>query len=184
MEAIGALAGGIAHDFNNILMGIYGYTELVRNELDERDATAREYLEDRHPEPGLRPADPAQLARMRMLENFGDEAVLVGDLPKIWMPLWSPAEERNLEAMEQGRQGLRQRVLPYLERELDGRDYLCGRFTLADAPYMAMAMALQVDGMELGDFPAVAAYLERLRGRPSYRSIAPTTSLEDSAGSG
>jgi PAS domain S-box-containing protein len=30
MEAIGTLAGGIAHDFNNILLGITGYTELVR----------------------------------------------------------------------------------------------------------------------------------------------------------
>jgi len=34
MEAIGTLAGGIAHDFNNILMGIQGYTSLVRITLD------------------------------------------------------------------------------------------------------------------------------------------------------
>ncbi|MDY0221886.1 MAG: response regulator [Desulfobacterium sp.] len=34
MEAIGTLAGGIAHDFNNILMGIQGYTSLVRTTLD------------------------------------------------------------------------------------------------------------------------------------------------------
>ncbi len=33
MEAIGTLAGGIAHDFNNILMGIQGYTSLVRSKL-------------------------------------------------------------------------------------------------------------------------------------------------------
>ncbi len=30
MEAIGTLAGGIAHDFNNILMGIQGYSSLVK----------------------------------------------------------------------------------------------------------------------------------------------------------
>ncbi len=30
MEAIGTLAGGIAHDFNNVLMGIQGYTSLVK----------------------------------------------------------------------------------------------------------------------------------------------------------
>ncbi|MEN8210852.1 MAG: response regulator [Thermodesulfobacteriota bacterium] len=30
MEAIGTLAGGIAHDFNNILMGVQGYTSLVK----------------------------------------------------------------------------------------------------------------------------------------------------------
>ena len=31
MEAIGTLAGGIAHDFNNILMGIQGYSSLVKS---------------------------------------------------------------------------------------------------------------------------------------------------------
>ncbi len=33
MEAIGTLAGGIAHDFNNILMGIQGYSSLVRTQM-------------------------------------------------------------------------------------------------------------------------------------------------------
>ncbi|MCG8686638.1 MAG: response regulator [Desulfobacterales bacterium] len=37
MEAIGTLAGGIAHDFNNILMGIQGYTSLVKSGF-ERDS--------------------------------------------------------------------------------------------------------------------------------------------------
>lgn len=141
-----------------------------------------EFLEDRHPEPSLRPRDPQALARMRMLENFGDEAILVGDLPKIWMPMWSNPEDRNAEAMEAGREGLRQRAFPYLERELAGREYLCGEFTLADAPYMAMAMVLQVDGLDLSTFPNLAAYVERLKSRRSYRAIDPATSLEDSAG--
>jgi hypothetical protein len=47
-----------------------------------------------------------------------------------------------------------------------------------------MAMVLQVDGMALHDFPASAAYLNRLRARPSYRAIDPNTSLDDSAGGG
>jgi two-component system cell cycle sensor histidine kinase/response regulator CckA len=34
MEAIGTLAGGIAHDFNNILMGIQGYSSLVKTGFD------------------------------------------------------------------------------------------------------------------------------------------------------
>lgn len=142
-----------------------------------------EYLEDAHPEPALRPRDAVAAVRMRMLENFGDECVLVGDLPKIWMPIWSKPEDRNEEAMEAGREGLRNRALPYMEKELEGREYFCDRFTLADAPYMAMAMVLEVDGMVLSDYPNVAAYLDRLRARPSYKSISPKTSLEESAGS-
>jgi hypothetical protein len=41
---------------------------------------------------------------------------------------------------------------------------------------------LQVDGMSLAAFPRFAAYLDRLRARPSYRAIDPETSLEESAG--
>lgn len=39
LESLGALAGGIAHDFNNILTPLYGYTELVMQELDEKSQT-------------------------------------------------------------------------------------------------------------------------------------------------
>jgi glutathione S-transferase len=141
-----------------------------------------EYLEEQYPDPPLLPQEPVGRARARMLENFGDEAVLVGDLPLIWMPWWSKPEERDSARMEKGREGLRARALPYLEKEVAGREYLCGPFTLTDAPYMALAMVLEVDQMPLDNFPRVAAYLARLRGRPSYQSISPQTSLAESAG--
>jgi PAS domain S-box-containing protein len=43
MEALGTLAGGVAHDFNNILGGIYGFTRLARQRVE--DAQAREDLD-------------------------------------------------------------------------------------------------------------------------------------------
>ena len=141
-----------------------------------------EYLDERYPEPDLLPGDPLARARVRALENYGDEIVLSGPLPRIWMPWWSKPEQRNEEDMAQGRETLKQRALPFLEKTLDGREYLAGDFSLADAPYMAVAMVLQVDGMSLDGFPNFAAYLDRLRARPSYRAIDPRTSLADSAG--
>jgi len=141
-----------------------------------------EYLEERYPEPRLLPQDPLARARVRALENYGDEIVLSGPLPGIWMPWWSKPEQRNLEDMARARETLRSRALPFLEKSLDGRDYLAGAFSMADVPFMAVAMVLQVDGMSLDGFADFAAYLDRLRSRPSYRSIDPNTSLEASAG--
>ena len=37
MEAIGRLAGGIAHDFNNVLTAIFGYSDLLLEQMTEDD---------------------------------------------------------------------------------------------------------------------------------------------------
>ncbi len=164
-------------------LGKVPYLETDDDGVLHDSSVINEYLDDKYPEPALRPTGAANLARMRMLENFGDEAFLVGDLPGVWMPIWSKPADRDEDAMEKGREGLRHRGLPYLEKELQNKDYLCGVFSLADAPYMAVAMVLQVDGMDLSAFPNVEGYLGRLRQRDSYQSISPETSLDDSAGS-
>ena len=36
MEAVGRLAGGIAHDFNNVLTAIFGYADLLLEQLRRR----------------------------------------------------------------------------------------------------------------------------------------------------
>ncbi len=163
-------------------LGKVPYLETEEDGVIHDSTVINEYLDDKYPAPPLRPQGVSPVARMRMLENFGDEAFLVGDLPKIWMPIWSKPEDRNESAMEEGRQGLRNRGLPYIEKQIEGREYLCDDFSLADAPFMAVAMVLEVDGMDLSQFPNTAAYLDRLRARDSYQSISPKTSLDDSAG--
>jgi len=140
-----------------------------------------EYLNDAYPEPALLPDDAAARATARAFENYGDEGVLSKFLPLIWMPWWSPEENRDQESMEKGRVGLREQIFPYLESMLNN-DYLAGDFSLADIPFMSVAMVLQVDGMSVADFPKTAAYLDRLRGRDSYRAINPATPLAESAG--
>ncbi len=163
-------------------LGKVPYLETEKDGVIWDSTVINEYLEDRYPHIALKPDDAPSLARLRMCENFGDEALLVGDLPKIWMPWWSAPEDRNEDAMQAGRDALRSRSLPWLESML-GEEYLCGDFSLADAPFMAVAMVLEVDGMDISEFPKTSAYLERLRARDSYRAISPRTSLDDSAGS-
>jgi len=146
-----------------------------------------EYLEERYPEPHLMPSDVVARMRVREAEQFGDEALLGGSLPPIWMPYWSEPAKRDAERMEKGRETLRTRDLPYIEKLLASATaggYLCGAFSLADAPMMALAMVLDVDAMNLDAFGKVAAYLARLRERKSYRAISPRTKVADSSRGG
>jgi hypothetical protein len=38
-------------------------------------------------------------AKVRMVEQFADEAMLAGNLPPIWMPYWSEPQKRDSEAV-------------------------------------------------------------------------------------
>lgn len=142
-----------------------------------------EYLNEKRANNPLLPATPGQRAVARALENYGDEGVLSKFLPMIWMPWWSPKDQRDAQAMERGRQGLREEVFPFLQRTLSGQDYLCGDFSLADVPMMTVAMVLEVDGMNTSSFPEVADYLQRLRQRDSYQAISPQERMAETAGS-
>ena len=111
-----------------------------------------EYLEERYPQPRLLPSDVVARARVREAENFVDEAMLIGSVPLIWMPYWAEPAKRDAAAMERGREMLRKRDLPYVEKLLGVAGpggYLCGEFSLADTPLMALAMVLEVDKMAL-----------------------------------
>jgi glutathione S-transferase len=88
--------------------------------------------------------------------------------------------------MERGREMLRKRHLPYVEKLLGAAGpggYVGGEFSLADTPLMALAMVLEVDQMPLDEFPRVEKYLNRLRERKSYRAISPSTRVADAAAS-
>jgi glutathione S-transferase len=159
-------------------------------ELTIFDSTViNEYL-DEHYSSGTRlmPHNRVARAHVRQAEQFADEAILAGSLPLIWMPYWSPQEKRDEGQMEKGREMLRSRDLPFMEKLLEHNheagDYICGEFSLADAPLMALAMVLEVDQMKLDGFPRVAHYLELLRKRKSYRAISPKTKVAEASTAG
>jgi PAS domain S-box-containing protein len=47
MEAVGRLAGGVAHDFNNVLTAVFGYVDLLREELGDNAAAQQDLAEIR-----------------------------------------------------------------------------------------------------------------------------------------
>jgi glutathione S-transferase len=117
-------------------------------------AVINEYLEERHPEPPLWPADSEQRALARLLVFRFDE------LSKPYYAL-RREEEGAGEAFDA--------ALARLDAVLEERPFLTGpEFGLADIAYVPWLLrARDRMGVDVGRFPAVAAWLERLEARPS-----------------
>jgi glutathione S-transferase len=136
-----------------------------------------EYLEELRPEPRLYPRDRAERARARLLEDGGDWmlAGCVGDLlaETFRKPDAAQRDAARIEAAARTIHALYDR----LERELDGREHLCGDFGVADlATYLPVSFAAFF-GVPPGDAqPRLSAWLARVGQRPSVaREVASMT---------
>lgn len=129
-----------------------------------------EYLEEEYPHPPLMPVRSGERARARMFEDFADNSfttptsLLLAELQK---PEGGGNEERiqryRAEAV---------RVLEFLERHLEGREYLVGSFSLADVAFVPRLLVLPDLGIEVpGRLKRVLAWIERLKRRPSVKQL-------------
>jgi glutathione S-transferase len=117
-------------------------------------AVIAEYLEERFPEPPLWPADPAERALGRLLVHRFD---------RLGTPYY---------ALRRGDEDARGRLderLAELDRLLEARPFLSGAgFGLADIAYVPWILrARDRLGVDLGPFPALAGWIERLSERPA-----------------
>jgi GST-like protein len=65
-----------------------------------------------------------------------------------------------------------QRVYQVLEERLAGRDYIAGEFSIADIACFPWTRLGKGHGITLADYPAVAAWSDRISARPSARAKA------------
>ena len=131
-----------------------------------------EYLEDRYPEPALYPAAPAERARCRQLEAAADEILF----PHVWdrietvfYPPGSGDGGQSAERAERAGEALLDHQAT-LDRELAGREFLCGEFSVADIGTFVMLHAAATLGVPAApEHRNLGAWLERVAARPAVK---------------
>jgi glutathione S-transferase len=127
-----------------------------------------EYLEERFPKTPLYPAGAAERARCRVLEDLGDMVIAPNQGVLVREVFLKPdPSTRDAAAVSQTKAELA-RQYERLDRELGKHDYLCGQFSVADitcfSPINIMSL---MEGAPSAEFGALAAWLDRMRKRPS-----------------
>ncbi len=131
-----------------------------------------EYLEDEYPYPPLMPKDSDGRARARLMEDLRDNHFNIAFI-RIFRELrGKPENERDPKAIDAAKADIAA-CFERLDRELQGKDYLAGDFSLADIAFMA-----NLDLLEKFDIQVepknknVVAWIARLKARPSFAASA------------
>jgi len=131
-----------------------------------------EYLEDKFPARPMLPRDPVTRARARAFEDYAD-AYLMPSLFKIFAQARKPEAERDREKIAEGEREAREHFA-YLDRELKGRDYFAGEFSVGDISFIPPLANLERAGFSIpDDFPNLTAWWKRVKARPSFGASWP-----------
>jgi glutathione S-transferase len=128
-----------------------------------------QYLDEVTDGPKLMPEDPKRRAHARIWMSFADTdffpAVFVASVGRER----GFSEDRISEAFEKLEAALRK-----LEERLEGREYLADEVSLADVAHAGNFVRLrELEGrgeLSLAAYPNVAAWMERLESRESYKT--------------
>jgi glutathione S-transferase len=128
-----------------------------------------EYLDEVYDSPRLMPDDPQERASVRSWMAFADD-YFFPSIYRVRMGLQRGYSEDEIqEAMEKLDDSLSR-----LEHQLEGREYLAGRYTLADiaqAGNLHRLRQLAKSGeVSLEKYPSVVAWMERVESRESYKA--------------
>ncbi|MEN8160221.1 MAG: glutathione S-transferase family protein [Myxococcota bacterium] len=135
------------------------------------------YLEKREPGPALYPSDPYEHGRAVWFEEFADTGLLNGTIVFFQQRLLSPVffkREPDEAAIQKAATETLPPLFDYLERELGDADYLVGnRFGVADIAVGSQFVNYRHGEGEVdaGRWPRLAAYVERVLARPSFKGL-------------
>jgi len=141
-----------------------------------------EYLEDEYPEPPLLPAVGVSglRARARIWEDFADTS-FTPQVGQLMSEMQKPEADRDPARMQRVQRSV-ERALDFLNRELQGQDYLAAQFSVADIGFIPRLIILRELGFDPGLNRAnVEVWLRRMLDRSSIQNLQGLT-LETSAG--
>lgn len=129
-----------------------------------------EYLDENYPDPPLMPKDPLARARIRILVDYGINHTNAAH-QAIRQEMMKPEGERDQSALAEARKSFIEQLQP-LERELEGKEYMAGDFSLLDAAHVPRIMR-HVEWGILPDatLPLMNSWYERMKTRASMRAI-------------
>jgi glutathione S-transferase len=135
------------------------------------------YIESVHPTPALYPQDPKLRARALWYEEYADtkllEATIVPFVQRVVNPKFLN-QETDEAAVQRMIDEVQPTVFDYLEGEIGDGEYLVGgQFSLADIATASPFVNMQHGGetVDAGRFPKLAAYVERIHARPSFKAL-------------
>ncbi|HVO96175.1 MAG TPA: glutathione S-transferase family protein [Terriglobales bacterium] len=129
-----------------------------------------EYLDEKYPNPPLMPKDPYLRGRGRVLIDYA--------LNYMHAPYWAlrgemrkPPEAHDAGVAANSRRRLAE-LMPYLEDALGDRLYFLGELSLTDIAIVPRFLRTEeYGGLDATASPRVAAWLARMKERPSVKAI-------------
>jgi glutathione S-transferase len=152
---------------------------LIDGELVLNDSSVIcQYLEDKHPQPSLYPADIARRAKARWLEEYAD--TYLADV-LIWRLFYQLAirkyifkEPTDEVIVQRAREVEIPAALDYLETQLPAEGFIFGELSVADislACYFRTASFVRY-AVDPARWPRTAAFVQKMLALPSFQKLA------------
>jgi glutathione S-transferase len=146
---------------------------LVDDDTTVYDSTViNEFLEDEYPEPPVLPliGSSGLRARARLFEDFADTS-FTPQVGQLITEVAKPEADRDQHRLQRLHQGV-ERVLDYLNHELQGQQFLAGDFSVGDIGFAPRLLVLKDLGIDPGNNRSnVDAWIKRMLERPSIRGL-------------
>lgn len=148
-------------DFNTINpLGMVPTLRTDDGEVLTENAAILQYVAEQSPKAQLAPASGIERARLQKWLSFVGTELHKG----IFMPLFASAAPAEAKTYAQGMADARFAIL---EKHLTGREFLLDRFSVADAYLFTVLNWTGATPLTLDAYPAIEAYIARLKQRPS-----------------